>query len=99
MVYVVICARIMRRDKCDILAFCVCVSVLLAAGPVCKLIAPSLLTMDSLAADQRKALRTASTERLRVWAAGVEGVDEEDILTMDRPALTPLRLDGPEYVS
>jgi len=86
---VVICVRIMRRDRCDILAFCVCVSVLIAAVPVCKLIAPILLTMDSLAADQRKALRTASTERLPVWAAGVEGIDEEDILTMDRPVLTP----------
>ena len=43
--------------------------------------------MEDLTPSQREALSKASTDRLRNRAVRAEGVDEEQVMTMDRPSL------------
>jgi len=43
--------------------------------------------MDQLATDQQENLRKSSTDRLRIMAARMEEVSDEDVMTMDRPEL------------
>ena len=43
--------------------------------------------MDQLTTDQQENLRKSSTDRLRIMAARMEEVSDEDVMAMDRPEL------------
>ena len=47
--------------------------------------------MENLTPEQQEILRKASNERLRVMAARLGSVDEEEIESMDRPVLLVVR--------
>ena len=51
-------------------------------------------TMEKLSQEQQESLRKASNERLRVMAGRLGSVDEEQVMSMDRPTLLQLIAKG-----